>query len=327
MGIHHEINDVGPTSLAHIIGQNSVKAQVAVALEAAFADTKRMDSALLVGPPGLGKTMVASVIAAEMGCLDEYQEILGQSIICPSDLYAVLLAAKDRSVLHIDEAHLLRKDYQTALYLAIDKKTIFTSGGSAGGRPQAIPIADFTILLSTTDEYRLLQPLRDRAKLTLRFEYYTEEELTELTRQRSRALGWELEPEVLPLIAVRSKGTPRLALRLLQSCRRVCRARNQTLITVGHLTRACELEQLDDLGLGVTEQHYLQMLANGPTRLNVLASVLNLPARTISHVTEPFLLRAGLVWKDEHSRRQLTAEGREHLAANQPSCIKGASNE
>jgi Holliday junction DNA helicase RuvB len=327
MDIHHEINDVGPNSLAHMVGQNSVKVQIAVALEAAFADTQPMDSALLVGPPGLGKSMAASVIAAEMGCLDDYQEILGQSITYPSDLYAVLLAAKERSVLHIDECHLLKKEYQTALYLAIDKKTIFTPGGSVGGTPQAVPIANFTLLMSTTDEYCLLQPLRERAKLTLRFEYYSEEELTELTRQRSRALGWELEAEILPLIATRSKGTPRLALRLLQSCRRVCRACNQMLITVEHLNRACELEQLDDLGLGVTEQQYLKMLVNGPTRLNVLAAVLNLPARTISHVAEPFLLRAGLIWKDEHSRRQLTAEGREHLAANQPSCIKGASNE
>ena len=327
MDIHHEINDVGPSSLAHMVGQNSVKAQVAVALEAAFADTQPMDSALLVGPPGCGKSMAASVIAAEMGCLDDYQEILGQSIVHPSDLYAVLLAAKERSVLHIDECHLLKKEYQTALYLAIDKKTIFTPGGSTGGTPQAVPISDFTLLMSTTDEYCLLQPLRERAKLTLRFEYYTEDELTELTRQRSRALGWELEPEILPLIAGRSKGTPRLALRLLQSCRRVCRACNQTLIKVEHLNLACELEQLDGLGLGVTEQQYLRLLVNGPTRLNVLASVLNLPSRTISHVTEPFLLRAGLIWKDEHSRRQLTAEGREHLAANQPSCIKGASDE
>jgi Holliday junction DNA helicase RuvB len=99
------------------------------------------------------------------------------------------------------------------------------------------------------------------------------------------------------------------------------------LIKVEHLNLACELEQLDGLGLGVTEQQYLRLLVNGPTRLNVLASVLNLPSRTISHVTEPFLLRAGLIWKDEHSRRQLTANGRDHLAANQPSCIKDVSDE
>lgn len=102
-----------------------------------------------------------------------------------------------------------------ALYLALDQRKIVLQGGRSGRGPQSIPIADFTVLLSTTDEYALLQPLRDRMKLNLRFTFYSVEELVELTRQRSRALGWDVEPEVFPLIAQRSRGTPRLALRLL----------------------------------------------------------------------------------------------------------------
>jgi Holliday junction DNA helicase RuvB len=174
-------------------------------------------------------------------------------------------------------------------------------------------LADFTVLLSTTDEYCLLQPLRDRMKLVLRFQFYAEEELTVLVRQRSRALNWVVDEGVFTQVAQRSRGTPRLALRLLQSARRVCRAEGNRTITLAHLERACGLEQIDDLGLGPTEQQYLRILAEGDSRLNVIASRLGLPPRTVSQVTEPFLLRAGFMFKDNQGRRQLTALGREHL--------------
>jgi Holliday junction DNA helicase RuvB len=126
---------------------------------------------------------------------------------------------------------------------------------------------------------------------------------------------------VCPLIAQRSRGTPRLALRLLQACRRVCRAEGENAITIDHLDRACLLEQIDPLGLGPTEQQYLRILAEGTSRLNVIASRLGLPARTVAEVTEAFLIRAGLVAKDDQARRQLTAEGREHLSNNRPSGV------
>src|SRR5690606_36308370 len=120
--------------------------------------------------------------------------------------------------------------------------------------------------------------------------------------------------EILPLIAQRSRGTPRLALRLLQSCHRCARSAGEDTITRRHLLRACELEQLDDLGLGPTEQQYLRIIAEGPTRLNVIASRIGLPTRTISEVTESFLIRAGLTCKDEQGRRNLTQKGHEHLS-------------
>ena len=109
----------------------------------------------------------------------------------------------------------------------------------------------------------LLQPLRDRAKLVLRFDFYTEEELIVLLSQRSHALGWEVQEDLFPFVAERSRGTPRLALRLLQACRRVCRSQDESLITVNHLARACELEQIDCLGLGIIERKYLAFLADG----------------------------------------------------------------
>lgn len=312
----NEINDVSPSSLAHLVGQTSVVEQVRVAIEAAFADGKKFDSALLVGGPGLGKTQMAQVIAQEMA--GDFHEILGQSIKNIGDLNGVLLEAKEKSVVFVDEAHELRKEFQTALYLAIDQRKILLQSGR-GRSPQGIPISDFSVLLATTDEYCLLQPLRDRMKLVLHFDFYKVGELTEIIRCRSRALGWQVDEGILPLIARRSRGTPRLALRLLQSARRVCRAEGKTATTLADLERACLLEQIDGFGLGPTEQQYLSILSEGASRLNVIASRIGLPPRTVSSVTEPFLIRSGFVVKDDGGRRQLTAKGRNHLTTRNDS--------
>jgi Holliday junction DNA helicase RuvB len=304
----NEVNDVSPSSLKHLVGQPGVVDQVRVALDAAFADNKKFDSGLLIGPPGLGKSALARVIADEMAV--HFHETIGQSLKHSADLNGLLLAASNNDVIHIDEAHELRREFQTALYLALDKRQIIVPGGN---KPQAIPLADFTLLLSTTDEFCLLQPLRDRLRLLLRFTFYEQEDLAVLLRQRSQALRWNVDDKVLAMIAERSRGTPRLALRLLQSCRRVCRAAGETTITTDHLERACQLEGLDALGLGPTEQQYLVALSEGASRLNVLASLLGVPTRTVSQVTEPFLIRAKLIAKDDQGRRQLTAEGRFHV--------------
>jgi len=314
--VAHEVNDVSPSSISHIIGQRSVVDQVKVGLDAAFADNRKFDNALQVGPPGCGKSAMASVIAAELAT--DFIEVLGQSICGPADLNALLLRAGDKSVVHIDEAHELKKEFQTALYLAIDKRTIYIGSGSKGGAPQGIPIANFTLLLSTTDEYDLLQPLRDRMRLLLRFQFYSPEELTLVVKHRCRGLGWSVQEELFSSIATRSRGTPRLALRLLQASHRVCRSEGENTITLEHLKRACDLEQLDEIGLGVTEQQYVQLLSVSATRLNVLASALGLPSRTVSQVIEPFLIRVGLVTKDDQGRRQLTALGYEHVTKSRP---------
>ena len=241
-----------------------------------------------------------------------FHEILGQSIKMPSDLNALLLAAKYKDVVHIDECHEMKKEFQTSLYMALDqRKFVVTSG--CGQAPYSIPIEDFTLLLSTTDEYCLLQPLRDRMKLTLRFEFYDENELAVVAMQRAKGLQWDVEETVFPQIAQRARGTPRLALRLLQACHRVCRSQGEQTITQDHLRLACELEGIDDLGLGPTEKKYLAILAQGPVRLNVIASLLGLPPRTVSQVTEQFLMRAGLICKDDQGRRVLTALGRDRV--------------
>ena len=154
----------------------------------------------------------------------------------------------------------MKPEYQTALYLALDKRKVIVNGGK---RPLSMEVADFSLLLATTDEHRLLQPLRDRMRLVLRFDFYNEGELETVVRQRSRGLGWTVDEAVFPLIAQRARGTPRIALRLLQACRRVCRAEGETTITEDQLRRACELEGIDELGLGPTEQKYLEVVSDG----------------------------------------------------------------
>jgi len=154
-------------------------------------------------------------------------------------------------------------------------------------------------------------------RLTLRFDFFSEEDLCRVVDLRARALQWDLDPRVLPMIAARGKGTPRLALKWLQAAYRSCRAAGENAVTVEHLLHACRLEGCDSLGLGFLEQKYLKLLLNGPRRVNVLASALGSPTRTVTTVIEAFLLRSGMIDKDDQSRRVLTPKGREHLAENE----------
>lgn len=309
-----DINDSRPTSIHHIVGQRSVVEQVKVALDAAQQDGRRFDHALLVGGAGLGKTQVAQLIGQEMQT--NFHDLLGQSITNIADLNAILLAAEDRAVVFVDEAHELAKPFQTALYLALDKKKVIVQGSRRGATPISVPVADFTLLLASTDEFRLLQPLRDRMRLVLRFDFYKDDEIVQILRHRLRALAWEVEEAVLFEIARRSWGVPRLALRLAQAGHRVARSEGQSVIKLADLERACVLEGIDHLGLGPTEQHYLRLVAEGASRLNVIASRIGLPARTVAEVIEPYLVRIGFLVKDD-GKRQLTQEGRDHLRAGQ----------
>lgn len=310
---YSEVNEVKPSTLDGLVGQAGVVEQVRVALEAARADDRPFDHALMVGPAGVGKTTLAHCVAREMG--SALHEVLGQALETASDTNFFLLGAKDRDVLLIDEAALTPPDQQHALLLALDGRKIVLGGGRCGRSPQSIPLANFTLILATTHEHSIIGPLADRLKLICRFQFYSHREIVELLRQRCTALGWPVEDGVLPQIAQRSRGVPRLALRLAQAAWRVARSEGEARITDEYLKRACLLEGIDHLGLGPVEQEYLRVVGQGTNRLNMIASRLGLPARTISEVVESFLIRAGLVDKDEGSRRVLTQQGREHLLA------------
>lgn len=314
MNRYTDINDVRPNGIGGFRGQPAVVEQVKVALDAAHQDGRKFENALMTGLSGGGKSEIARLISLEMGT--DCMEYLGGSVQTVNDLNAILLSATTpRTILTFDEAHELPKPVQTALFLAIDRKAVILQGSRKGAAPITVPIADVTILLCTTDEYCLLEPLRNRMRLLLRFHPYESSDIEDILRMRLGALGWPVDDGVLADIAEISRGVPRLGLRIAQACHRVARSLGESTITQAHLDRACKLESLDSKGLGPNERKYLEILLDGGCRLNVVASRLGLPARTVSEVIEPYLIRSGLVIKDDQSRRQLTAEGRIHLTS------------
>jgi holliday junction DNA helicase RuvB len=311
-----------PPTLNHIVGQRLVVEQAQIALDACFAENESFPHALLVGPPGLGKTLLAQVLAREMA--SGFQEILGQALLCPSDLHAFLLAATEKSVVFVDETESMGPGLQVCMYKAVEERKIFLDATSPGKLPQPVPLSNFTLILASNNEHELVQPLRDRMRLVLRFDYYSIEELTELLRQRARSLHWNIADEALSLIASRGRGTPRIAIRLMESCRRVARAEGEQNILRRHLHRACDLEGIDHVGLDRQEIQLLRILndAGSPVRLNVLSSHLGLPSRTIADVLERFLIRQGLIQRTAEGR-VITREGMEHLRSQQSQTAGG----
>jgi Holliday junction DNA helicase RuvB len=303
-----EVNQVRPTSLSHLVGNAAVVNQVRVAIDSAQQDSTRMIHAAMLGGPGLGKSLLASVIAEELA--SPFHEVLGQNLQRPADLAALLLKATERSVIHIDESHELPKPIQTALYMALDQRVLKIPGG---GGVQSLPLEDFTLLLSTTDEYALLPPLVSRMKLLLHFDFYTPQDLQRIVATRAKALGWEVDPLVPASIAARSRSIARKALNILESSRRTCRAEGETLITHEHLEKACRTDGIDAGGLERRDRQYLRLLLDHPMKVNVLASSLGIPMKTLTTHIEPPLIRLGWLAKDEQGKRCITDKARTHL--------------
>ncbi len=307
--VNHE--NVRPTSLRHLVGMQKIREQVQVAIDASFADGTKFPSTALISEPGLGKSELVNVIKHEMAV--ELHTVLGMSIGHASDLNGLLLGAQEKDIIYITEADSLKSEFQVQLYLAIDRGKVVLSGGKSGRSPQSIPIPDVTIILDSNFEFGLLPALRDRMKQTLYVPFYSEDELTEVVRRRVRALGWDVEDEVLPYLASLSKGTPRQSLRLLSASHRVSRSGEEKTVTLAHAKRAVGMEGLDEKGLTVPEQSYLRAVADGASRLGVISSRIAIPSSTVQRVVEPYLIRSGLISKDD-GRRELTAAGRAHLA-------------
>lgn len=308
----HEINSAAPGILPHFTGNRPIIERVLVALEASWNDSTKFPNTLMVGPPGLGKTLLATIISKEMGAERLHQQ-LGSNLNWRGTLAGFLMEPHDREVALIDEVDNMTAQSQVGLYRALEDRQVFSDVmGPEGSR--AIPIDDFSLLCCTNNEYSLVAPLRERFRLTLRFNYYSADEMVKLVDQRARMLRWDVEPEVLPLLAQRGRGVPRVGLRLLEACHRTARSEGATTITTAHFERTMTLEGIDRLGLDELERRYLAILAEsgGVVRVGVLAARLGLPMRTVSDIIEEYLLREGLVVRADEGRT-LTPKGLRHV--------------
>ena len=313
-----DINDGAPPTLNHIVGQRRAIEQLRISLEAYFADRGAAHTAtpahphvLLVGPAGVGKSLLSQVIARELGG-GLYQD-LAQNLMNVGHLQGLMILIEDGDCAFVDELHEMSPIVQTTLYRCLEDRTLFFPA-TPFSEGSTVKIPPFTFLGATTHEFALAKPLRDRFKLILRLEHYAENELAEILNQRTRRLNWPTDQSVLRGIAQRGRGTPRLALRLLEATRRTARSEGADTITTEHFSRTIEVEGIDQLGLDPLEQQYLSILAEAsqPIRLNVLATRLGLPRQTIERVIESDLIRLGLVTKSE-AGRSLTDLGVAHV--------------
>jgi Holliday junction DNA helicase RuvB len=308
---YNEVNDCRPQVIEHFIGNTSIVQRVGIALNSAWNQGTKLCHMLMAGGAGLGKTELSHILAKEMGC--ELHEQLAQNIKDPKDLHAFLLTPKDREVVLLDEIHELPPIAQTTLYRAMENQQIFLDC-KRGKKSRPLKIANFTILGATTDPQKLLQPLRDRFKMVLDYQFYSAQELEAMLRIRGQQLGWAVEDSVFALISQRGKGVPRIALRLLESVKMLASSLNEEVIGADHFHRTCQIESIDPKGLTGNEVKYLEILYenDGSARLNVIASRLGLHPKHVSSIIEQFLIRDGLVTKN-NSVRVLTQDGLSHL--------------
>ncbi len=308
-------SDVSPQVLDHCIGQKKLLAKLKVAVESSFIDGLALPHTLLTGPAGVGKTMLSQVLAKEMA--GEFFEALGQTITSVQTLNGLLMCpVLPNSVLFIDEAHELNPSIQVALYKALEERCVFVANEQRQ-TVQKLDLRPFTLILATTDPQGLLQPLRDRMKLHCQLRRYSNEDIEQILAQKISQLGWAVSRDVLHQISVRSFGTPRLALRLMESIRRTSRSLGDTNLSVHHAKVTFEVEELDAVGLSADERQYLSILSESgrPMRLGILASRLGQSPEAVSKVLESNLLWLGFIDRSDRGR-SLTAKGIEHVQAS-----------
>jgi len=313
----HEINDhTAPCLIEHFTGQERVKQLVRTALEASWMDGNRLPHMIFSGPPGVGKSQLASIIAKEMGV--ELIEQLAQNLSSISDVQGFLLQAKEKSVLLLDEIDQLSKLQQVTLYRALENGKLFLTSGSKK-QSTTIRLEPFTLIACTNFPESLLRPLQDRFKMNLPFTWYSHDEIEIILKNRVAHLKWEIAEQVFSEIALRSRSTPRIALKILESTRRTARANGDNIIKLEHLHTTLEMEGIDCLGLTIDERKLLSIVKthDNQIRLNVIATCFGMSSRSVSTNMEPYLIRIGLLTKDpQNGCRVLTEKGKQHITEN-----------
>jgi holliday junction DNA helicase RuvB len=302
-----------PRHLDEFVGQERVKEQLAIALEAAKARGEALDHVLLAGPPGLGKTSLAFIVREELGV--GIRTVAGPALERKGDMAAILTSLEERDVLFIDEIHRINRAVEEILYPALeDFRLDIIVGQGPAARTLTLDLPAFTLVGATTRTGLLTTPLRDRFGMTYRLDYYGVDDLATIVRRSARILGVEIEEEAGAEIARRARGTPRVANRILRRIRDVAEVRHDGAVTVAVAREALELLDVDGDGLERMDREILGAIAGkfdgGPVGLSTLAVALGEEPDTIEDVYEPYLLQLGLIQRTPRGRI-VTERGRE----------------
>jgi Holliday junction DNA helicase RuvB len=309
-----------PRSLAEFVGQQAARANLKVFIEAARGRGEALDHVLFVGPPGLGKTTLAQIMARELGV--NFRSTSGPVIAKAGDLAALLTNLEDRDVLFIDEIHRLNPAVEEILYPAMeDFQLDLIIGEGPAARSVKIDLARFTLVAATTRLGLLTNPLRDRFGIPVRLDFYTVEELETIVNRGARILGLAMSADGAREIARRARGTPRIAGRLLRRVRDFSDVANAVEVTREVADEALSRLDVDARGLDMLDRRYLSMIANnfggGPVGIETISAGLSEPRDAIEDIIEPYLIQQGFIQRTPRGR-VLTANAWKHLGLTAP---------
>ena len=308
-----------PTNFAEYIGQERLKKNLKIAIAAVKKrnDGTTLDHVLLYGPPGLGKTTMANVIAHELG--SNLRVTSGPAIERAGDLASILTNLQNGDVLFIDEIHRLRRAVEEILYSAMeDYKLDIVIGKGPAARSVRLDLPHFTVIGATTRTGSLAGPLRDRFGITYRLEYYNESEIGQIIARTANILGTEISEEATATLAARSRLTPRIANRLMKRVRDFADVHGDGSVDLDIATQALGLMEIDSLGLDPADRNMLQLMldnyGNRPVGLTTIAALTGDEATTIEDYYEPFLIQLGFIEKTPRGRI-VTEKAKRHLAS------------